>query len=289
MEQRRIGSRKVGAIGLGEMPMSVEGRPDRARSIETVHAALDAGMTLIDTADAYGLGGDDTGHGERLVAKALASWGGDRDSVLVATKGGHTRPGDGSWAVNGDPDYLRSAAEASLRRLGVEAIGLYQYHRPDPTVPYEDSIGVLEELLVAGKVRMVGVSNANIAQIDLARSILGEGNLVSVQNQFSPGFRSSEEELRHCGELGMAFLPWSPFGGIGNADALRREHPAFERVAVEHDASVHQVVLAWMLAKGDHVVPIPGASRPSSALSSAAAVDLKLSEQELRLLDADER
>jgi aryl-alcohol dehydrogenase-like predicted oxidoreductase len=289
MEQRRIGPQQVGAIGLGEMPMSIEGRPDEARSIETIHAALDAGMTLIDTADAYSLGGDDTGHGERLVAKALASWGGDRDSVLVATKGGHIRPGDGSWTVNGDPGYLRSAAEASLRSLGVEALGLYQYHRPDPRVPYEDAIGVFKELLHAGKVRMVGISNANIERIDLALSILGEGNLVSVQNQFSPAFRSSEDELRHCGELGIAFLPWSPFGGIGHGEALRREHPAFERVAADHDASAHQVVLAWMLAKGEHVIPIPGASRPSSAISSAAAVDLKLSEEEVRLLDSDQR
>ncbi|MDA8300121.1 MAG: aldo/keto reductase [Actinomycetota bacterium] len=289
MQQRRIGLRSVGAIGLGEMPMSLEGRPDEARSIETIHAALDAGMTLVDTADAYSVGGDDTGHGERLVAKALASWGGDRDSVLVATKGGHLRPGDGTWTVNSDPAYLRSAAEASLRRLGVEAIELYQYHRPDPKVPYEVAIGVFKELLDAGKVRMVGISNANIAQIDLARSILGEGNLVSVQNQFSPFFRSSEAELRYCGELGIAFLPWSPFGGIGNAEALRREHPGFTTVASAHGVSVHQVVLAWMLAKGDHVIPIPGASRPSSALDSAAAADLKLSKDELELLDADPR
>ena len=169
MEQRRIGSRYVGAIGLGEMPMSIEGRPDEARSIETIHAALDAGVTLIDTADAYCLGGADTGHGERLVAKALSSWGGDRGSVLVATKGGHVRPGDGTWTVNSDPKYLRGAAEASLRNLGVEAIDLYQYHRPDPKVPYGDAVAVFKELLDAGKVRMVGISNANISQIDLAQ------------------------------------------------------------------------------------------------------------------------
>jgi aryl-alcohol dehydrogenase-like predicted oxidoreductase len=267
--------------------MSIEGRPDEAQSIETIHAGLDAGMTLIDTADAYCFGGPDTGHGEVLVAKALRSWSGDQDSVLVATKGGHVRPGDGSWTVNSDPGYLRSAADASLRRLGVEAIGLYQYHRPDPRVPYGDAVAVFKELLDAGKVRMVGISNANIAQIDLARSILGEGNLVSVQNQFSPSFRSSEGELRHCGELGIAFLPWSPFGGIGNADALRRQHPAFVSVGELHGVSVHQVVLAWMLALGEHVVPIPGASRPSSARDSAAAVDVKLSDDEVRLLSED--
>jgi aryl-alcohol dehydrogenase-like predicted oxidoreductase len=289
MELRRIGSREVGAIGLGEMPMSIEGRPDEARSIETVHAALDAGMTLIDTADAYSLGGAETGHGEVLVAKALASWSGDRGSVLVATKGGHLRPGDGSWTVNGDPAYLRDAAEASLRRLGVEAIGLYQYHRPDPKVPYEEPIGVLKELLDAGKVLMVGISNANVAQIDLARSILGDGNLASVQNQFSPSFRSSEGELEHCGELGIAFLPYSPFGGIGNGERLRTEHPAFVSVSKDHGVSVQQVVLAWMLAKGDHVIPIPGSSRPASARDCAQAVDLKLSDEELNRLDQDER
>jgi aryl-alcohol dehydrogenase-like predicted oxidoreductase len=289
MELRRIGSRQVGAIGLGEMPMSIEGRPDEARSIETIHAALDAGMTLIDTADAYTLGGTETGHGERLVAKALSSWGGDRGSVLVATKGGHIRPGDGSWTVNGDPAYLRSAAEASLRSLGVEAIGLYQYHRPDPKVPYAEPIGVLKELLEAGKVLMVGISNANIAQIDLARSILGEGNLASVQNQFSPSFRSSEGELEHCGELGITFLPFSPFGGIGNAERLRNDHPAFVSVSNDHGVSVQQVVLAWMLAKGDHVIPIPGSSRPASARDCAQAVDLKLGDEELSRLDQDER
>jgi aryl-alcohol dehydrogenase-like predicted oxidoreductase len=169
----------------------------------------------------------------------------------------------------------------------VEAIGLYQHHRPDPKVPYADSIGAVKELLDEGKVLMVGISNANIAQIDQARSILGEGNLVSVQNQFSPSFRSSEGELEHCGELGIAFLPYSPFGGIGNADSLRKDHPAFVSVANDHGTSVHQVVLAWILAKGDHVIPIPGASRPASARDCAQAADLKLSDEELSRLDRD--
>ncbi len=167
--------------------------------------------------------------------------------------------------------------------------GLYQYHRPDPKVPYEVPIGVLKELLDAGKVLMVGISNASVAQIDLARSMLGAANLVSVQNQFSPSHRSSEGELKHCGRLGIAFLPWSPFGGIGNAELLRRNHPAFVRVANDHGTSVHQVVLAWMLAKGDHVIPIPGSSRPASARDCARAVDLKLTDEELNRLDEDEQ
>jgi aryl-alcohol dehydrogenase-like predicted oxidoreductase len=282
LQQRRIGQRTVSAIGLGEMPLSIEGRPDEARALATIHASLDAGVTLIDTADAYSLGGDDQGHGERLVAKALAAYGGDTSSVLVATKGGHVRPGDGSWTLDGHADYLKRAAEASLKALGVESIGLYQYHRPDPSVPYAEPIGALADLLDAGTIQMAGISNATVAQIDEAREILG-GRLVSVQNQFSPVFRSSEDELRHCGELGIAFLPWSPLGGIGKADNL---DAMYAEVAAAHGASPQQVVLAWMLAKGDHVIPIPGSSRPETARASAAAADLTLTPDEVARLDA---
>src|SRR3954466_11441761 len=200
MEQRTLGDVQVGAIGLGGMPMSIEGRPDSERSTATIHAALDAGVTLIDTADAYHVHADEVGHNETLIAQALASWSGDASGVLVATKGGHQRPGDGSWTVNGDPAYLKQAAEASLKRLGVDAIGLYQFHRPDPGVPYGDSVGALRDLLDEGKIRMAGISNANPAQIREASEILG-GRLVSVQNQFSPAFRSSEPELDVCAEM----------------------------------------------------------------------------------------
>src|ERR1700733_3779165 len=194
MRNRTIGGRTVSAIGLGGMPMSIEGRPGEDRSIATIHAALDAGVTLIDTANAYHLNAGETGHNERLIAKALASYPGDTSDVLVATKGGHVRPGDGSWHVDGSPAHLRQAAEASLKALGVDVIGLYQFHRPDPKVPYAEAVGVLKELLDDGKIRLIGISNATIAQIDLAREILGEQNLASVQNQFSPAFRSSEGE-----------------------------------------------------------------------------------------------
>src|SRR3954453_16998980 len=143
---RRIGDVEVSAIGLGGMPMSIEGRPDEARSIATIHAALDAGITLFDTADAYHVGADEVGHNESLIAQALASYGVDTSEVLVATKGGHLRPGDGSWTLDGSPDHLRKACEESLKALGVEAIGLYQFHRPDPKVPYAESIGAIKEL-----------------------------------------------------------------------------------------------------------------------------------------------
>jgi aryl-alcohol dehydrogenase-like predicted oxidoreductase len=286
MKTRRIGDVSVSAIGLGGMPMSIEGRPDEERSIRTIHAALDAGVTLIDTADAYHLLPDEVGHNERLIAKALASWSGDAGEVLVATKGGHLRPGDGSWYVDGSPEHLRKAADASLAALGVDVIGLYQFHRPDPSVPYAESIGAVKELQEAGKVRLVGISNANLEQIDIARRILGEGNLASVQNQFSATFRSSEDELRRCAELGIAFLPWSPLGGIGKAGSLGERFAPYGEVARNHDVSPQQVALAWQLAKAPVVIPIPGASRPESIIDSVRAVDLELTPEEIALLDA---
>jgi aryl-alcohol dehydrogenase-like predicted oxidoreductase len=281
MQTRTIGSVTVSAIGLGGMPMSIEGRPDEDRSIRTIHAALDAGVTLIDTADAYHLHAGETGHNERLIAKALATYSGDTSGVLVATKGGHIRPGDGSWTVDGSPAYLRDAVEASLKALGVEAIGLYQYHRPDPKVPYDESVGVLKELLDAGKIRLAGISNATVEQIDIARRVLGEGNLASVQNQFSPAFRSSEPELRHTASHGIAFLPWSPLGGIGNAGELGSRHAAFAEMAQAHGVSPQRITLAWMLALAPTVIPIPGASRPESITDSAQAPGLVLTPEEV--------
>lgn len=283
MQYRRIGEVQVSAIGLGGMPLSIEGRPDEARSIATIHAALDAGITLIDTADSYHLLAGEVGHNETLIAKGLATYGGDTSGVLVATKGGHLRPGDGSWTKNGSPGYLKSACEASLKRLGVEAIGLYQFHRPDPTVPYADSVGAIRDLLDEGKIRMAGISNANPEQIVLANEILG-GRLVSVQNQFSPRFRSSEPELELCDRLGIAFLPWSPLGGISRAGELGTAHDEFARIAEAHGVSPQQVCLAWMLAKSEQVVPIPGSSRPETIRDSAAAVDLVLTAEELAAL-----
>ena len=285
MQQRTIADLTVGAIGLGGMPMSIEGRPERSRSVATVHAALDAGVTFVDTADAYHLHADEVGHNEELIAEALGSWGGDATSVLVATKGGHLRPGDGSWTRNGDPAYLKQAARASARRLGVDAIGLYQFHRPDPKVPYADSVGALVELLDEGVIVRAGISNATVAQIDEANEVLG-GRLASVQNQFSPAFRSSRGELDHCAGLGIAFLPWSPLGGISKAADLGSTHGAFAQVARAHGVSPQQVALAWELSLAEVVIPIPGASRPASIEDSVLAADLHLTDDELARLSA---
>ena len=285
MHTRRIGDLAVGAIGLGGMPMSIEGRPAPERSVATIHAALDAGVTLIDTADAYHQYANEVGHNESLIARAVASYGGDTSAVLIATKGGHLRPGDGTWTLNGSPEYLKQACDASLKRLGVEAIGLYQFHRPDPRVPYADSIGALSELLDEGKIVRAGISNANTEQIRQAREILGD-NLVSVQNQYSPAYRSSEPELELCAELGLAFLPWSPLGGITNAAGLGNRFAVFAEIGAAHEVSPQQVSLAWILAKAPVAIPIPGSSRPETIRDSIAAEQLELDAEELARLDA---
>jgi aryl-alcohol dehydrogenase-like predicted oxidoreductase len=261
--------------------MSLEGRPDEEQSIRTIHAALDEGVTLIDTADAYCIDDSEIGHNERLIAKALASWP-SSETVYVATKGGHTRPGDGSWAQDGSPEHLRAACEASLRALGVDSIWLYQYHRPDSKVPFAESVGTLGELQAEGKVQLLGLSNVSIAQIDEARSI---ADVASVQNEFSPAYRDSQPELLHCNEQGIAFLPWSPLGGIGSAGDLGERNRAFSQVAEEYGVSPQRVALAWELALAPNVIPIPGASRPETIKDSLGAAELELSDQQLHRLN----
>ncbi|HEX2576084.1 MAG TPA: aldo/keto reductase, partial [Aquihabitans sp.] len=189
----------------------------------------------------------------------------------------------GGWELDGRPEHLVAACDASLTRLGVDAIDLYQFHRPDPAVPFADSVGALAQLLDAGKIRMAGLSNVTVAQIDEARSIVP---VASVQNEFSPRFRSSLDELRHCDELGIAFLPWSPLGGMSSASGLGERHAAFAEVADRHGVSPQRVALAWELAQGDVVIPIPGASRPQSIADSAEAAMLQLGDDDLATLDA---
>ena len=285
MQQRRLGRRSVSAIGYGAMPLSVDERPPRAQGIRALHAALDAGVTLIDTADAYCRDASDVGHNEQLVAEALVGWSGDRDSVVVATKGGHTRGGDGSWGIDGRPAYLRQACEASLRALGVERIDLYQLHRPDPKVPVADSVGALAQLQAEGKIDQIGVSNLNVEQLDEAR---GVADVVSVQNEFSPAFTSSASEVEYAAEHGLSFLAWSPLGGMGAAAGLGRRFPAFAQVAAEHGVSPQQVALAWELDRSPAVIPIPGASRPETILDSIAAVGLQLSDEQRRALNGED-
>ncbi len=282
-----VGRLRVGAIGLGLMTFDQSGTQPREQLAETVRAAVDAGVTLFDTADAYGpgdeLGAGAQGANETLIAGLIDELG-LRDEVVLATKGGHVRVEDGAWALDSSPEHLRAAVDASLRRLGVDRIELWQHHRPDPEVPYEDVVGTLKEIHDSGKVARVGLSNANPDQIRLAHKVIGDG-LVSVQNQFSPAFRSSRPEIDVCAELGLAFLPWSPLGGLGDAKALAANHPAFADVAAERGVSPQQVALAWELAQSPCVIAIPGAKRPQSIRDSAAAADLELTDEELARLD----
>ncbi|UMP02026.1 aldo/keto reductase [Amycolatopsis sp. EV170708-02-1] len=273
MRYRTIGDVEVSAIGLGAMPLSIEGRPDRDRAIATIHAALDAGVTLIDTADSYHWHADEIGHNEELIAAALAVHSGS-DAVLVATKGGRGRPGDGSWTVTGTPAHLRNACEGSLKRLGVDAIGLYQLHKPDENVPWAESVGAIKELADEGKIRLAGISNVSRAQILEAREILGE-TLVSVQNEHAPAQLAHEPELALCTELGLAYLPWGPLRGIG---------AEFRVVAEERGVSPQQVCLAWLLAKSPSMIAIPGSTRPATIRDSAAAADLVLTAADLARL-----
>lgn len=282
-----VGRVRVGAIGLGLMTFDQDGAAPRDQLLATVRAALDAGVTLFDTADAYGHGeaGDEAqGQNETLVAGLLDELG-VRDQVLLATKAGHVRTEGGGWGLDGSPEHLSSAVDRSLERLGIDQVALWQHHRPDPEVPYAETVQALKDVHDSGRVRMVGLSNADPDQIHLAKGVLGDA-LVSVQNQFSPKFRSSAPEIEVCEQLGLAFLPWSPLGGLNDAKQLAEQHPAFAEVARARSVSPQQVALAWELAQSPCVIPIPGAKRPQSVTDSAEAAYLTLSEEELQALDA---
>ncbi|MBA2445702.1 MAG: aldo/keto reductase [Nocardioidaceae bacterium] len=283
MKTRQLGDVQVSAIGMGAMPLTTDKRPTTAQAIATVHAALDAGVTLFDTADAYTPSDQGPGANEEVLAEAFKAYG-EMPDIIVATKGGHTRDG-AEWGVNGRPEYLRSACEASLRRLGMDAVDLYQHHRPDPDVPYEETMGGLKALYDDGLIKRAGISNANPDQIRQAHEILGDA-LVSVQNEYSPRFRSSEPEIDVCDELGLAYLPWSPLGGMTEAKNLGSDFDVFAEVADAHGVSPQRVCLAWQLSRSGQMIPIPGASRPESIRDCVEAVDLTLSDEELKKLSA---
>ncbi len=287
MEVRSLGTGagNVTCVGFGGMPLSIAGRPDEAESVRVLHAALDAGVTLIDTADVYCLDDDDIGHNERLVARALREWSGDADAIVVATKGGLTRPA-GRWESDARPDHLKSACEASLAALGVDAIDLYQLHAPDSQVPLEDSVGALADLHVEGKIKAVGLSNVTVDEIRRASAIVP---IASVQNRLSPFFREAlgEGVVEHTTREGMGFLAYSPVGG-GRLNRKLPDHPVVSAIARSRGVSSHAVVLAWVLGRAPNVIVIPGARTVAHALDSAAAADLVLSEEEGRALDRAE-
>lgn len=267
--------REITRIGMGCMPLSLEGRPPRDEAKKVLYRAVELGVTFFDTADSYCIDDDDLGHNERVIAEALDEIDA-RDRVLVATKAGTVRPG-GRWERNGHPDHIRNACEWSLEALGVERISLYQLHAPDPDVPFEESVGAFAELKEEGKVAAVGLSNVSLEHLRTARDIV---EIASVQNRYNPWDRRSEESgiLEYCHEEGITFIPYSPLGG-GRRVELLPESDGLRRVAERVGHTVQEVVLAWILSKSPSLVPIPGASRTESIESSVRAAGLELDEE----------
>lgn len=269
------GAPPVSVVGYGGMHLSLAGRPAEDVGVRVIHAGLDAGMTLIDTADVYCLDQNDIGHNERLVAAALRSWGRPREQVLVATKGGMIRP-DGRWERDARPERLRRACERSLVALGVERIDLYQLHAPDHQVPFEESVGALADLQREGKVRWIGLSNVSVAEIKAAEAIT---EVTTVQNRLNPFFREAIETgvVRYCGERGIGFLAYSPTGG-GRLTRKLPDHPVLQRIGAELGFSSHALVIAWVLAQGASVIAIPSARTVAHVVDSALAGELTLSD-----------
>ena len=267
------------------MHLSITGRPDEATAIRTVHASLDHGVTLIDTADVYCLDHTDIGHNERLIRKALSQWSGDLDSITIATKAGLTRP-YGRWETDGSPEHIRAACDASLKALGADRIDLYQLHAPDPTVPFMESVTACRELQDAGKVRWLGLSNVTVAQIEQAGT---EVDIKTVQNRLSPFFREAIRDgvLGHCQAMEIAFLAYSPVGG-GRLNKTLPGHPVVKPIADARGTTPHAVVLAWVLAQSPSVIVIPSARSPTNAINSSTAPDIRLSPEEMNAIDRAE-
>jgi aryl-alcohol dehydrogenase-like predicted oxidoreductase len=287
MELRSLGrgAPDVTCVGFGGMPISIAGRPGAGDSVRVVLSALDAGVTLIDTADVYCLDDDDIGHNERLVARALKEWSGDSDSIVVATKGGLRRPG-GRWESDARPEHLKKACEASLVALEVDTIDLYQLHAPDSAVPLEDSVGALADLHVEGKIRAMGLSNVSVAEIRRASAIMP---VTSVQNRLSPFFREALDEgvVEYTTLEDMGFLAYSPVGG-GRLNRKLPDHPVVSAIARSRGVSTHAVVLAWVLGRAPNVIVIPGARTEAHVRDSVTAAEVQLTDDEDRAIEAAE-
>ncbi|SDK53530.1 Predicted oxidoreductase [Glycomyces sambucus] len=265
-----LGDRRVRRIGLGAMHLSGdtpwEAPPDRAKAIALLRRAVAAGVELIDTADSYGLG-----HNEELIAEALHPY---PRELLVATKAGQSRPG-GAWVPLGRPEYLKQQVELSLRRLRVDRLDLFQLHRIDPKVPFEDQIGALNELAEQGKVAMVGLSQVTVEQLAAARELV---DVVSVQNKYSISDRRDDAVVAACEAASIAFLPWRPLA-IAPGDA-----PRLDAVAADLGATRHEVALAWLLHRSPAVLPIPGTVDPGHLLANVRSAAITLTADHLRSL-----
>ena len=269
------GDLPVNRLGFGAMRITGEGiwgwPADRANALKVLRRAVELGVNLIDTADAYG---PETS--ELLIAEALHPY---PQGLVIATKGGLTRPGPGQWVPNGRPEYLKQCVEKSLQRLKLERIDLYQLHRIDPKVPAEDSLGALKEMQAAGKIRHVGLSEVSPQQIEQARKVLP---IVSVQNEYNVMDREWENTLAYCEKEKLGFMPWSPIGGNRGL----KPGGALEAAAKNHSTSVVQVALAWLLRRSPVMLPIPGTSSMAHLEENVAAAALQLTSAEWQAIDA---
>jgi aryl-alcohol dehydrogenase-like predicted oxidoreductase len=300
MKQHKLGNRQVSAIGVGCMNVSwiwsngaaLDPVRRQESAIPAIHAALDAGVTLLDTADIYAPTWDDFGHNEVFVAEALRTWSGtkeQKDKVVIATKAGITRQPGERWGRNASLDYLLRAAEASAGRLGVQKIDLWQHHRLDPEIVFETQVANILILKERGIVDQIGVSNYDAKQLEIAIKIAGgpdDGGIVSIQNEFSPRYRYDLDVLEVCEKYGVAYLPWSPLGGMNNKKAIT-DSDAFEEVANKHKVSKYAIALAWEMKTSPSVIPIPGATRTESILDCITALDVELSIEDFEHLNAN--
>jgi aryl-alcohol dehydrogenase-like predicted oxidoreductase len=300
MKQHKLGNRQVSAIGIGCMNVSwiwsngaaLDPVRRQESAIPAIHAALDAGVTLLDTADIYAPTWDAFGHNEVFVAEALRTWSGTKEQknkVVIATKAGISRQPGERWGRNGSLDYLLRAAEASAGRLGVEKIDLWQHHRLDPEIVFETQVANILALKERGIVDQIGVSNYDAKQLEIAIKIAGgpdDGGIVSIQNEFSPRYRYDLDVLAVCEKYGVAYLPWSPLGGMNNKKAIT-DSDAFEEVATKHNVSKYAIALAWEIKTSPSVIPIPGATRTESILDCITALDVTLSDDEFEYLNAN--
>jgi len=269
----KLGDKTVNRLGFGAMRITGEGiwgpPKDHDEDVAVLRRAVELGVNFIDTADAYG-----PEISENLIKEALYPYKG----LVIATKGGLVRTGPGMWPQDGRPEHIREACDASLKRLGIDEIEVYQFHRPDPKVPYIDSVRTFFEQQKEGKVRHVGVSNVTLEQLKQALEL---GEVVSVQNRYSLFDRSSEEVLRYCEEHGIGFIPWYPIGGKSGEYG----EDALQKVADAHDASPRQVALAWLLAHSPVMLPIPGTSSVAHLEENMESAMIDLTADELAVLD----
>jgi aryl-alcohol dehydrogenase-like predicted oxidoreductase len=271
---------EVYAIGLGAMPLSIQGRPDEQTALAVIEAFVESGGNFIDTAVSYCLDDRDLGHNERLIAKALLAL--DRPDVIVATKGGVTRP-DGRWEVDGDPRWLRQSCEQSARHLG-KPIPLYYLHAVDARVPFADSLGALVQLKQEGKIAHIGLSNVGAKHLDEALRVT---SIAAVQNRCSVYERRDFDSgfIERCRRERIAYVAYSPVGGHHGHRRLARD-PTLLKIARKHRTSPYAIALRWLLDQGQHIVPIPGASKVESIRSSLTAPNVKLDASDRTALDA---